>query len=476
MKKVNIIGIVVLLLIVLVSCDSYTFEPYSYTNEPPIKSDVLPDFINCDGMVVDGEKEVVYGESVNRLYYKNKENNPIYVDSYLYFGETGIHCFVEVHDDIISYVGTRSVYYNSSVELFFNDWNKNYIDGDTLQYRISAGESFTKHIGLRKESSYATGYFDGVFKVKLLGEFFQPGAEGFNVEVFIPWYELGFNSVDEVDGLMYMVAYNSVHDTSGDSAIASRSRTAKMLGFQATPYTWIPVEKQANNSGENIITDGVFFGKNDVYDSSYGFDFSNDSGPYTGKAILNKESTASYTFVKDYSGTNYYYEVYISDVGGTPSKHPKIGITTFILSNRITLYIKLNEKNRCGITQRNDANSDWNWTVEEGGTYTNEDFVNADDNFPNCVKLATYRKDDLLCFFVNDKLLFATKNAKEVGIDNFKPEMRIILHGTETVDDYNEESILGIYSYGATAKLSDYYLLQGIDADSKFISLLNKNN
>lgn len=472
MKNKIIILLMFLLLSLLVGCESYTFESYSYTNEPPIKADILPDYINCDNMVVDGAKEACYGESVTRLYYKNRENHSIYVDNYLYFGETGIHCFVEVHDDIISYVGTRAVYYNSSVELFFNDWNKNYIDGDTLQYRISAGESFTKLVGLKKESSYASSYFDGVFKVKVLGEFYQEGAEGFNVEVFIPWYELGYNSLDEVDGLMYMVAYNSVHDTSGDSSIVSRSRTAKMLGFQATPYSWIPVKKQANNSGQNIITEGQFFGKNDVYDSSYGFDFSKDDGTDSRQTILSKESTASYTFVKDYVGTNYYYEVYVSNVGGTKSKNPKIGISTFILSNRITLYVKMNEKNRCGITQRNIANSAWNWEVEEGGTYTNEDFVNANEDFVKGVKLATYRKDDLLCFFVNDVLLFATKDTIVLANGEIvHPKMTVVLHGTETVDDYNEESILGIYSYSATAKFTKYFLLANNAADEKFNSL-----
>ena len=119
MKKISIIVLIFLSLIGLTGCDSYHFAPYGYTNDPAIKADILPDFINCDNMVVDGNKEDCYGESVTRLYYKNKQNHSIYVDNYIYFGETGVHCFVEVHDDIISYVGTRSVYYNSSVELFF---------------------------------------------------------------------------------------------------------------------------------------------------------------------------------------------------------------------------------------------------------------------------------------------------------------------------------------------------------------------
>ena len=221
MKMNKFLTILLSSLLLITGCSTYQFDEYTYSNDAPIKEDILPDFINCDGMVVDGEKEECYGDSVTRLYYKNKENHSIYVDNYMYFGETGIHCFVEVHDDLISYVGTRAVYYNSSVELFFNNWNKNYIDGDTLQYRISAGESFTKLVGLKNKSTYTSSYFDGVFKVKLLGEFFKPGGEGFNVEVFIPWYELGIESVDQVDGLMYMVAYNAVHETSGDSSIAS---------------------------------------------------------------------------------------------------------------------------------------------------------------------------------------------------------------------------------------------------------------
>ena len=105
---------------------------------------------------------------------------------------------------------------------------------------------------------------------------------------------------------------------------------------------------------------------------------------------------------------------------------------------------------------------------------TNEDFVKENDNFPKGVLLSTYRKDDLICFFVNNELLFSTKESIVLANgETVTPKKQVILHGTETVDDYNEESILGIYSYSATAKFSQYSLLQDEEADNKFNTMFN---
>ena len=63
---------------------------------------------------------------------------------------------------------------------------------------------------------------------------------------------------------------------------------------------------------------------------------------------------------------------------------------------------------------------------------------------------------------------FASENGVVIS-----PKIKIVLHGTETVDDYNEDSILGIYSYGATATFSNYSLLTDKEADNKFNSIFN---
>lgn len=476
MKKRKYLLFIPFLCLLLSSCNSASnpFGSYDYKNEDPIPSS-LKDFTNADGLTIDGEKESEYGEAVHRLYFNNDRTSKIYMDTYLYFGKEGMHCFAEVKDNIIAYNSHRKVYYNSSVELFFNDINKTKIDNQTLQYRIAAGGSFTKLCGVRSASTYTSSYFDGQFATKLLGEFNTRTCEGFNVELFIPWYELGFNSLDDVDGLMVYPAYNRVPSTSDSETATFRIRTTKKLAFQATPHTWVPIKKGEANSPQNITPEGEFFGENDMYFPNYGFDLSNDKADGTGSVLLNSNSQSSIAFIKDFSGTNYYFEVFIDAIGGNKSDNPKIGLTTYFFQNRFTLYVKKNEKGRFGVTQRSLDNLSWNWTVEKGGTYTNEDFVNPSDDFEKYgVKLALFRNGDTLGFLVNDELCFA--NTSEITLENkaFVPKEQIELHSVTSIDDYVEESFIGICSYSATARFSNYKLLTEDEANNKLFSLLNK--
>ena len=167
--------------------------------------------------------------------------------------------------------------------------------------------------------------------------------------------------------------------------------------------------------------------------------------------------------------------MFIDAIGGNKSDSPKIGLTTYFFQNRFTLYVKKNEKGRFGVTQRSLDNLSWNWTVEKGGTYTNEDFVNPSDDFEKYgVKLALFRNGDTLGFLVNDELCFA--NTSEITLENkaFVPKEQIELHSVTSIDDYVEESIIGICSYSATARFSNYKLLTEDEANNKLFSLLNK--
>ncbi len=464
--------ILFLCLIMLFAMSGCQKSEFTYTNETPI-SDDINDFTNADNLVIDGYKENCYGEAVYRLYYQNQEDSPIYMDSYFYFGEEGLHCFVEVHDNILSFNSKRAVYYNSSVELFFNDPSKNNIDNQTCQYRIDVGGNFTKLCGVKSKQSFANSYFDGQFAVAVNGEINSSENEGFDVEVFIPWYELGFDSVEDVSKIMFYPAYNRVTDTQGRESLKSRTRTAKTLSIQASPQTWVSIAKTIDGSGEDATPEGEFFGSTQNYETTANFDFSRDLGANKGEAEIVQSSNHAYAFVKDFSGTNYYYECYVSDVDGADTSSPKLGLVTILSGNRFALYVKKSDGTACGLVQRDAANSAWNWTVEEGGTYTNTGHKNADDDFASGVKLALYRKDDLFCFFVNDTLYFSTDEA-------YKPLVgKVELHDSQAMRDettgevlYTEDSIIGIYSWSATARFSDYSLLQGDEANTKFNSLV----
>lgn len=464
--------VLALCLVMLFSMTGCRESEFAYSNETPI-SDNIKDFTYADDLMIDGYKEACYGEAAYRLYFQNETESPVFLDSYFYFGSEGLHCFVEVHDNILSFNSKRKVYYNSSVELFFNDPAKGIIDNRTCQYRIDVGGNFSQLCGVKSKQSFTNSYFDGQFAVTVNGEVNSAENEGFDVEVFIPWYELGFDSVEEVKGIMFYPAYNRVTDTQGRESLTSRTRTTKKLTFQATPHTWVFIEKNTDGTGRNGTPEGEFFGETSGYVPTADFDLSRDIGAKAGEAELTQAGSASYAFVKDFSGTNYYFECYVAGLDGPDSGSPKAGLVTVLSGNRFTLYIRKSDATACGVVQRDAANSNWNWTVEEGGTYTNEGHRNADDDFCGGVKLALYRKDDLFCFFVNDTLYFSTDDAYHPLAGT------IYLHDSQSILDettgemiYTEESVVGIYGYSSTAHFSDYYLLRGDDADGKFNSLI----
>ena len=513
MKKRILLPLIACLLLAAMcftSCSHSTFEPYSYTNKEPIPDDIH-DFTDADGMKVDGERDAQYGDAAqHKLYYKNNVNSGVYVDSYLYFGDSGIHCFVSVKDNILSFNANRAVYYNSSVELFFNATTKNgvqktSIDNETCQWRIDCGGKSSKLCGVGGRNAYTGSYFDGQFAVKTNGELNSQDATGFDVEVFIPWYELGFTPDEtgnyRVTDLMFNVAYNHKDDPYGAEDNTSRARTTKTFSYQATPYTWVPLAKNENGTARNLTSpDGEFFGTlivengllAGVYEPSYRMDLTADNEAGGHRMSIESDSSIAYALVKNSTSTHFYYEAYLSNITGSSSANSKLGITVLFPSNRVTLYVKMFQDGketdgRCGVVQRTITNGAFNWTEAADpdnsnmnwGYYTNADFADEFDNhfITEGVKLAIYREGDILCFFVNDVLYFANQAAIDAG---FSPvsEQVLNLHDTESRDIYGvtimDESIVGVFSFGANATVSDYSFVTGGDASTRVAAYLTQ--
>lgn len=502
MKKRILFPLVACLLFLaasLTACGGYTFAPYSYTNGVPISGDIH-DFTNADGMTVDGVRDAQYGERAqHRLYYKNNVNSDIYVDSYLYFGAEGIHCLVSIQDSILSWNGNRSVYLNSSVELFFNaptkadGTQKTSIDNRTCQWRIDCGGKSAKFCGIGGRSAYTGSYFDGQYAVNLRGTLNSQDASGFDVEAFIPWYELGYTKDASgnyaVDGLMFNVAYNHKDDPYGAEDNTTRARSIKTFSYQATPYTWVPLSKNEDGTARNLTSpDGDFFGTliseggllAGVYEPSYLVDLTQDNEAGGHKMTIASLSPTAYAPVKGSKASHLFFEAKISGIYGAQGTSPKIGITLVFPSNRVTLYVKMYENGvatdgHCGVVQRTRTNGSYNWTEgTEFGPYTNKTFPNPDNHFiSEGVKLAVYRNEDILCFFVNDELYFANEAAIRAG---FTPlyEEPIALHDTQSREIYGmkivDDCFAGVFSFAAGATVSDYDFVTGNDAAARVAS------
>ena len=470
--------LVLLLLPFLLGCSNadgkkYSFKDFSYTNSEPIPQETY-DFSHEDDMELDGLYKQQYGQAFFRLYHQNNEESSVYADIYGYFGENGIHTYIYVHENIINYVSQKAVYYNSSIELFINDISKSYIDNKSIQYRIAAGGKFTKLCGVRSASTWTSSYFDGSFATHVDGELNTSTCQGYGVETFVPYYELGIDNRESCQGLMFNLAMNRVPTTSQDEKLTFRQRTAKVLCFQATPCTWIPVAKTETYSGVSIFPQSEFFGRHAGIETTYGFTFEKAGNEEIGRNT--KASSASYAMVKeDYNPTHYYYETRISNIDGTNS--PKIGLFTMMGRNRFTLYLKSADKARAGVVQRNADNSGWDWDVGEGKTYVN-DFNDKDPTIDflsgEGAMLGIYRHNNTFGFFVNGELYFANKNLIINDIE-YAPRKIIKLNHVESeVDDFYEDAHVGIYGYSARATFKQYKIYSNESADNKVLGLLGE--
>ena len=455
---------------------SYSFPPFSYVNEEPIPAETY-DFSNEDNMPLNGAYKTQYGESVYRLYHKNDETSSCYSDLYLYYGVRGVHVYVSVKDNIINYVPQKAVYYNSSVEIFLNDISKNYIDNQSVQWRVAAGGKATKLCGVRYRSTWTASQFDGSFATHVDGELNTNTAKGYGVETFTPYYELGIEDTDvaNLKGLNVYLAMNRVATTSTDQTLTFRQRTAKTLAFQATPTTWVPVYRNENNSGENGFPKSEFYGRSNTIDTTLGFRFEKkEDGKEHG--YLEKTIVANYAMVKEgYDTTHYYYECRVKNIQG--SSTARFGLFTYLNGNRFTLYLEKGNKARAGLVQRNTNNSAWNWGVGDRQCYINdfsEKDVGLDFLSGEGAKLALYRNEDIYAFFVNDELYYATKDVT-LGENNYAPKKTVILnHALSELEGLYQDAFIGIYSYSAKAEFTDYGIYSGEDADNQIATFMNK--
>lgn len=460
-KKIRLLTALVAVVTMGVGCGKSVAEPeeYGYINPEPIAAELYSPVLT-EGIAVDGTKEQSYGESFYRLYYNNDPSSERYLDSWMYYGDQGLYCYVEVKDNCVYFEESRAVYYNSSVELFFQSAESMSISNKTCQYRISCAGTYTKLCGVKSKSLYVSSYFDGLCAARVDGTLNTNTCKGFSAECFIPWYELGVENPAETEILFY-TAYNRV--TNANSGNTTRRRTSPITCFMATPGSWIKTSCADDRSAVGEYSEGTFWGTlNGVFRTHWVFDASADDGTENAKLTMTRACSQGYAYVKDSPTSETetaYFEFTMKNIGGT--SNPKIGLMAYFANNRVALYAKgpgtVGAGERCGVVQRDDANGSWDW---DGAVY--KDTSGA--NFIQEIKMAAYRKGKNLYFFVNDVLYFTNDEAEEAVADT------LVLHDVTDADS----CYFGIYSASATAEFEKYSILKGTEADEKFAALLGK--
>lgn len=446
---------------------------YSYVNPPSIEKDYYIPTLT-DGVNIDGEKDEKYGETpVSRLYFNNVVGER-YLDTWLYYGDDGLYSYSYVKDTEVYFEPTRAIYYNSSVELFFQTDTHSSITRKSLQWRVSCGGTFVKLCGVTSASTYVSSKFDGLCAVKTYGEINSGESEGYSVELFMPWYEL--LEADELESfdkdtasILFMPAYNRVFNANSGNEI--RKRTVPICSFQATPYTWVKTTLNENGEATGYVAEGSVFGTYDgVYRTHFPFDASEDDGTENAKLKMTTyKSSGAYAFVKsDYAASgetedgNSYMEVTVKNIGGV-STSGRIGLMTYFNRNRVLIYTKGPKSSgadvRITIAQRNSPNTAWDWSG------ANEYIIDKKGaNYLTEVKFAAYRSGDKLYYFVNDELYYTNDTSKEsVGSND------MYFH---SISEY-DSCFFVVYASYASATFEKYSTLNGAAATEKFNSLVN---
>ncbi len=221
LKMLVALSVVVVLLFTMIGCsggDSIVFTAtHGYLTESP--SQLQKD----DNMIVDGIR--------NEAQYQNplsftETNTGTTVTTYVYLGNQGIYCFIEVDDKSVYISSEKEFYENDTVEVYIDPnpsysltleaLNQDKVRSDCLHIRANCLGQYQTWFGRTLAfdgSSYpwVLGYFQAEVSGTIDGTLnTQNGAKGYTVEIYIPWTEFGLTEKPNEVGVL--PAFNNVQN------------------------------------------------------------------------------------------------------------------------------------------------------------------------------------------------------------------------------------------------------------------------
>lgn len=319
LKTIVSLAVVLILLFALAGCDGGSSDVFTAAKGSLTQiSSVLQ---KDDDMVIDGKR--------NETQYQNplsftETNTGTTVTTYVHLGNRGIYCFIEVDD--------KSVYISDEKEFYENDTVEVYIDPNpsysvTLQaLNQNKVRSDCLHIRANCQGQYQTWYdrtmaFDksqypwilGYFQAEVAGTIdgtlnTQNGANGYTVEIYIPWTEFGL--AEKPDEVGVLPAFNNVHNREDTSrtwfSVKGMSHTLPTSygrvgdsGFVDVGYSTQPVKQFTANWQDEFYADATEYTISEVQQ-----DNTNPVVRATVKAVLGEDAVYLLANVKDKVYTN----------------------------------------------------------------------------------------------------------------------------------------------------------------------------
>ncbi len=212
----------------LVACSGGE-DPYGFDAQRQNQSLVEP-LVPDEGVSIDGSAEESFWAEAGVLEFTEPQYD-INVHVRAYIGESGLYIYAERDDTSVYYSDEKQFFENDSMEFMIDprpalsaspeEFNKvgARVRPDMLQVRVAANGTYSTWIGRRiGDSDYQWGFFwlPILTGAKVNGELNTPNAaQGFSVEVFVPWSALLLEEKPSEIGLMpaSVYAHSFMHPT-----------------------------------------------------------------------------------------------------------------------------------------------------------------------------------------------------------------------------------------------------------------------
>lgn len=399
-KRTVYVLAIFLLMVILAACKPNTQEAYEFTN-PELPRDLHFDGSEMDdAIVLDGHLDEAFYQHIEPIVFAKGDDADQIMSVKPYFAEHGLLVGIIRQDQAIYYNSDVPFHQNDSVELYINPTGQSVILNEQfVQLRVNVKNERQSWVGVP-----ALGYtwsrlyvqFDSAVHVDgtIIEEVSQDidenkNANGYSVEIFIPWASLGLEETPEsIDLLPAFV------DSFGLSA---SNYNWNIFGHfdHARPADYITV---TNKGYENY--EGSFFGHSAFgAEKTSGFDVTNDT-----EHVIQSGGSDQWAFVKNLYASRYGFSVDI-EIGEilNNDQTPKIGVIIGQNNERNVVFLLdpfVDFDNFYGVFVPRDKFDgtwlDWQWGPG--------DPLPAGFDYHEQINITIIRDEHLAYVFVNDVL------------------------------------------------------------------------
>lgn len=422
------------------------FPPYSFKNPAPSDYDWrdidYPDKVNLDGVI----NESVW-KDLTPTVVKN-DTGLVTLSTKLYLGEEGMFFAMECNDPLIYYTEERTVYNNTSVELYISKDN-GALNKNTVQFRFGVNGYTEQWIGVATDNEYAwtRAFVRCMSRIKINGELNTSENDGYAIEAYIPYYEIGIDASEGKPEKVYVYsAFNRASNTNGKDTRLGWYGQPGDINAPASYYPFNDKGYMGGESKDSPIGDFGGYSKTSGWDLNGVFDEENKSV----KTIAGGEQII---YFKNVNTNIYAVSATVKRDRAINDNYPKAGILAAQNESGMAVsmfdVVQTYTKDLFGV--RRPAGGEWNWP---GGNSDGMSRYNGSIDYVKGAKITVARYNDMFYYFVNGQFMFEIKNA---------------MFGENA-------SVAGLITFGCAVEFSEFESTTNTDEVETLIASVKQND